>query len=464
MMLGALPGDPTTLALALGILALGPLVYIGWQRPAVLVVLLLVSVAIPVEATLTQPVEGTLVLADAASIFVVTVIGFRALLRPRPSVNPLLATLVGSALIASAIATFFATDGLASLAGFVRFTQMLVFVPLATYLAIESRDDQRLFLGALILLGLFESAVAIHQYVTGTGASFASAGATEAVDVRAFGTFDASNIQPLPIIVTAALLAAFATVLWSAGRVRILALVATLALTAGLLASLSRGAWVAAILGAFVIALCRNYRVTLAFAAAAAILAGVVLPVIGGGSAAGGVLTERATSLAETPTNPDQSVESRYGLWDAAISIWSENPVTGVGIRGFVNHRDNHVPLDTRVSSDVSDPASGFRRIELESPHNLFLLVLSEQGLIGLLAYGLLLATMLVFGVRRVATMDSTDGGRDFWPFQVALLGWFVSFLIRSLYGDIGGPTVVLEGVLIGAAMSVAFGLRARTE
>lgn len=459
MTIGALPGDPVTIVLALGVLALGPLIYIGWRRPAILVVLLLLSVAIPAEVSVTQPVEGTVALADAFSLLVVAVVGTRALLRSERSLDPLLATLLGAGLVASALATYLSPDALASLGGFARFTQMFVFVPVASYLAIESRDDQRLFVGALILLGLFESAVAIQQFATGTGANFAAPGATETADVRGFGTFDASNIMALPIIVTAALLAAFAVALWSTGRVRMLALLAMLPLAAGLVTSLSRGAWVAALLGAFVIALYRNHRVTLGLAALGAVLVVVVLPLVGRSDT---VLTARVTSLAETPTNPDESVTNRYGLWDAAVGMWTDNPITGVGVKGYVAHRDNYLRVDASATSDVSDPAQGFRRIELESPHNLFLLILSEQGLIGFVVYGLMLATILVFAIRRGAEVDAPSPERDYRPFQLALLGWFVSFLVRSFYGDIGGPTVVLEGILIGAAMSVAFRLRGR--
>jgi O-antigen ligase len=462
MILGALPGDPQTVALGLGLLGLGPLIYVGWRRPVILVVLLLLAVSVPLEISVSRPVEGTIAIADLASFGLIALVGIRTLLRPGRSVPPLLATLLACGLIASALSAYFAADGLAGLAGLVRFAQMMVFVPLATYLAIESRDDQRLFLAALIVLGLIESVVAIQQYATGTGAGFAAPGAGESETVRAYGTFDASNIMALPIIVTAALLAAFATALWTEGRTRILALIALIPLTAGLLASLSRGAWVAALVGIVLIGLYRNHRLTLAASAAAAILFVAVGQLGGDDPESDAVITGRATSLAETPANPDQSVVNRYGLWQAAIEIWREEPAVGAGFRGFVERRDLHRPLNASSRGDVSDPGQGFRRIELESPHNLFLLVLSEQGLIGLIAYGLLLGAILIYGLKRAAPGRAGSGAGDYRPFQLALIAWFASFLVRSFYGDIGGPTIVLEGLLIGAAMSVAFQLRER--
>jgi O-antigen ligase len=456
MILGALPGDPKTVALGLGLLALGPLIYVGWRRPVVLVVLVLLAVAIPYEVRITAPFEASFALADLGSIFALVVIGIRALLRTERSLPPVFAGILCACLIASALATFFATDGTGSLAGFGRFTQMLIFVPLVAYLAIEGREDQRVFVGALILLGLVESAFAIQQYVTGTGANFATPGAEETADVRGFGTFGAENIMALPIIVSAALLAAFAVAIWTTGRPRVLALVALIPLMAGLLVSLSRGAWVASLVGVVVIGLYRNHRATLAAAAAGTALV-LAVGQLSGGDSESDLLASRATSLAETPSNPDQSVTTRYGLWDAAVGMWRDDPVTGVGIQGFVRYRDNYLALDSSARADVSDPASGFRRVELASPHNLALLVLSEQGILGLSAYGLLFALTLVMAFQACMGLNRVEVRDSYKPFQIALLAWFASFLVRSLYGDIGGPTVVLEGILIGAVFRVAF-------
>ncbi|CAM5734308.1 hypothetical protein SFUMM280S_11512 [Streptomyces fumanus] len=80
--------------------------------------------------------------------------------------------------------------------------------------------------------------------------------------------------------------------------------------------------------------------------------------------------------------------------------------------------------------SDTEGAGAAFRRQPLLSPHNMYLLVLAEQGLLGLLALAGSWAALLVCALRRAALAGSG-------PIGCGLLVWH---LVDFAYGDIGGP------------------------
>jgi len=109
----------------------------------------------------------------------------------------------------------------------------------------------------------------------------------------------------------------------------------------------------------------------------AAPLLGILLAV-----ATPGLLQERFGTL----TNGTSEISSRVDIWKTALSIWADNPVTGVGPGGFPE-----AYAEARVPGKEFLPATLF-----EPPphaHNLFLHVLSEGGLLG---FVLLLAVLTV--------------------------------------------------------------------
>ena len=67
--------------------------------------------------------------------------------------------------------------------------------------------------------------------------------------------------------------------------------------------------------------------------------------------------------------------------------IFIDHPVTGVGLRHFPLFRDTYAPMSLSSGGDVLDATQGFRRVELLSPHNFYLLVLSELGIVGAMAF-----------------------------------------------------------------------------
>jgi O-antigen ligase len=357
---------------------------------------------------------------------------------------------MGAALVGFAVATLTSIDPGTSGWGFVRYVEIFVVVPVAVVLALRDRRDLRLVCGALLTAAVIEGTIGTWQYVTNTGASFAGR------NVRAVGTFGAMDVMGLATVVGIGIVVAIGLALVLRGRAR-LGLVALAALlVVPLLLSLSRGALVATMAATVVMLMAVAPRVTLRvapFAAAAVIVLSGTLAA----DAASGV-RPRVATIATSISDPDRSVSDRYDLWATATSMWRAQPLTGVGLKMFPSYRDAYAPLHLSSGSDVEDPASGYHRQPLLSPHNLYWLVLSEQGLIGalgLVAFLLALALLTWRRTRREADPSGPpDGrlpdGRLISAVAVGMLSWA---LINSLFGDIGGQGTVLMSVSIGLAL-----------
>ncbi|MEV4196649.1 O-antigen ligase family protein, partial [Streptomyces toxytricini] len=341
--------------------------------------------------------------------------------------------------LALAVATATAGDPYAALPGFVRYLQVFVLVPAAVVLLVRDAFEFRLAAGCFVVLALVQGAVGVVQYATHTGASY------QGEDIRAVGTFGPGDVMGMATVVAYGLVVATAAALSTAlpRRVRRLSAAAALVLVLPLVLSFSRGAWIATAGAAvLVMAMAGIRRAAKVLAALAA--AGVVL--VGGLGFGSEMVAERLTSITQVSSAPDQSVTDRYTMWAAAGSMWQERPALGVGLKGFPANRDGHASLGLSSGSDTAGAGQGYVRQPLLSPHNMYLLVLSEQGLVGLVALAGGWLALLVAGARRYA---AGGGVRDCGLIAIGLLFWQ---LTDFLYADIGGPSTVLTGVVIGLA------------
>ncbi|MFC8207354.1 O-antigen ligase family protein [[Kitasatospora] papulosa] len=376
-------------------------------------------------------------------------------LRRRP-LTPAAAVVLGLPAVGLALATVTAADPVAALPGFVRYLQIFVLVPAAVLLLVRDAQGFRAVAGALVLLALVQGATGVHQYVTGSGASYMGE------DVRAVGTFGPGDVMGMATVVGYGLVAATAYALRPAAgtprRLRLWAPVTAALLVVPLALSFSRGAWIATAAGALaVIALTGLRQAVRALAVLGA--AGVVL--VGGLGVGSEMISQRLTSITEVTSAPDRSVNDRYTMWAAAAGMWREHPATGVGLKGFPAHRDGHASIGLSAGSDTAGAGQEFRRQPLLSPHNMYLLVLSEQGLIGFTALVGSWAALLAGGVRRLVLARATGAAAvDCGLAAVGLMTWQT---VDFLYADIGGPSTVLTGVVLGLAAWWALGGTERT-
>ncbi|MFF1694050.1 O-antigen ligase family protein [Streptomyces sp. NPDC058257] len=376
--------------------------------------------------------------ADAASAVVVLWCVARTVRGARRPLTRTAAVVLGLPVIGIAVAAVGASTVSAGMTGLARYLQIFVLVPAAILVLVRDRRDFRLVAWSLIGLALFQGSLGVYQYVTATGASYMGS------DVRAVGTFGPTDVMGMATVVSYGVVCALALALGPASpKQRRAALVCALLLVVPLALSFSRGAWIATVVacGAQLgLAGVRRALRALAVAAAAAVV------LVGGFGIGTQLLQERITSITQVTDAPDQSVTDRYTMWAAAVDMWRDEPVSGVGLKAFPDHRDSHASLALSSASDTGGAGAQFSRQPLLSPHNMYLLVLGEQGLLGLCTLVGSWAACLLLGLRRLARVRG-GAGVDCALVACGLLVWQ---LVDFSYADIGGPSTVLMAVVLG--------------
>ncbi|MFJ2947564.1 O-antigen ligase family protein [Streptomyces sp. NPDC087226] len=370
--------------------------------------------------------------ADGVSALAV---GYGVILLLRERRRPLsraAAVVLGLPVVGLALAAMGAASPQAAFGGLSRYLQIFVLVPAAVLVLLRGRAGFRVLAWSFVGLALWQGAVGVHQYVTGTGATY------QGETIRAVGTFGARDVMGMATAVSLGVVCAAGIALGRAPvRQRATAAGCAVLLIVPLALSFSRGAWIATALACGMQLALAGPRRALKVAAAG-VAAGVVL--VGGFGVGTAMLQERIGSITEVAGTPDQSVVDRYTLWAAAAGMWREHPLTGVGLKGFPEYRDGHATLALSSGSDIGGAGEEYRRQALLSPHSMYLLVLSEQGLIGLVALGGSWLALLVCALRRRPRSDCAF-------IAVGLLLWQLTDFV---YGDIGGPSTVLTGVALG--------------
>ncbi|KOU39255.1 O-antigen ligase family protein [Streptomyces sp. WM6378] len=388
--------------------------------------------------------EGSATAADAACGVLVVWALVRVL---REGVRPLTRTaalVMGLPVAGICVAAMGAADPGTAVAGLGRYLQIFVLVPLAVLLLLRDRDDFRLAAAGVVALALFEGGVGVVQYATSTGASYMGE------DIRAVGTFGASDIMGMATVVSCGLLCSVGLALdptpgASRGR-RLAALACAALLLLPLAVSFSRGAWIATAVAACALLLLSGVRRALAVLA---VIAAATVVLVGASGSGTQLLQERLASITQVESAPDQSVTDRYTMWAAAELMWRQTPLTGVGLKGFPAHRDANSSLALSSGSDTAGAGAAFKRQPLLSPHNMYLLVLSEQGLLGVVTVVGGWAALLVAGVRRLRLARGQGAPMDCALIANGLLIWL---LVDFFYGDIGGPSTAVTALALGLA------------
>ncbi|WP_418958799.1 O-antigen ligase family protein [Streptomyces tritici] len=378
---------------------------------------------------------GTGTPADAASGLLVLYCLARVVRGGARPLTRTAAVVLGLPVLGVSLAAITSNDPAASLPGVARYVQIFVLVPGAVLLLVRDRGDFTVLARTLVALALFQGGVGVVQYLTGTGASYMGE------DIRAVGTFGPTDVMGMATVVAFGLVVAVGLALGGpAGRARTAALVCAALLVVPLVLSFSRGAWIATVLACAVQLVVAGVRRAALVGLAVGALAVVLVGGLGVGSA---MVKERVASITQVTAAPDRSVTDRYTMWAAAAGMWREDPLTGVGLKGFPQYRDGHASLALSSGSDTAGAGRAFLRQPLLSPHNMYLLVLSEQGLLGVLALTGSWFALLAGAARRLRR------GGECALVAVGLLGWQ---LIDFVYADIGGPSTVLTAVVLGLA------------
>jgi O-antigen ligase len=165
------------------------------------------------------------------------------------------------------------------------------------------------------------------------------------------------------------------------------------------------------------------------------------------------VARQRLDSLTQTLNHPDPSVRNRYELWKAAFGMWEDHPLTGVGPKAFPDYKNKYAGLAFSDKSAVGGAGSKYQVVQLLTPHSLYLLLLAELGIFGFIAFlGLVLA--LLGGSAHAVRAGPRD--RLVMSFAMFTFAAMVVYAMTNIYGDLGGPSTLLEQVLVGCAVWTA--------
>ncbi|HEY5287002.1 MAG TPA: O-antigen ligase family protein [Solirubrobacteraceae bacterium] len=165
----------------------------------------------------------------------------------------------------------------------------------------------------------------------------------------------------------------------------------------------------------------------------------VVLAVV---LAAPGLVRERFATL----TSSGGEISTRVDIWHTALNIWENHPVLGVGLGGFPQaYEQALVPGKMFLPATIFQPPP--------HAHNIFLQLMAEQGILGLLAF----VAILIAAVRCTARLRRSSD-RSARLLGSGLLAALAAFLIHNLFD------VTFEDPQTGLYVFVLFGLIAASD
>lgn len=415
----------------------------AWRRvlsPAGVVGLMVLLICVPV------PLGGGAFPADALAGVLLVVVGITAL-RDRLRLSTTTAALLGATVLAASVVALTGTNAAESFEAWARYLQLFALVPLVVVLSIRDRAGAEVVAHAMVLSGVVQGVVSVVQVATGSGATY------QGSNSRATGTFGGEDVIAASVIIGMAITVCVGLALSASGRRRVLYVGTAVALLLPMGLTLSRGSWLSTAFALVIVLLFAGWRV---FVATAVVGVAAVVVLVGGLGVGSEQVGERITSIGQG----DSSTDDRMALWQTAVDIWIDHPVDGVGLRQFPRYRDTYAPLELSSGSTVGQSGgdgSGLGQQELLSPHNQYLLVLSEQGLIGFVPFAALLLVSTFAAAR-----ESWTGPRAARGLGAAIVGLSFWQLFQFVYGDLGGATSLVTSVVIGLALW--FGLEQREQ
>lgn len=361
------------------LIALAAVVVFGYRRPEVGIACTMVIVP---AATFGFKQQLVAYIVSALSVSL-AVVAFRRRREQEGHVRfPLAAGLLLLYVIAALVSVTQATHlGPASHLSRSLLTGSLLFV--ATVCCVRDRRSLMWVLGGITAGALLVGLHAAFGYALGNSASVGFITSSGQVVGRATAGFSQPNQLGGFLVVLVPLAIAGAAL---ARRGRAIFVVAALAAATGVYVSFSRGALIGLALVPLIFL--RGWRLWLV-GPLVALVAIIAAP---------GLLKERFATLSSA--GPD--VTTRTDIWNAAVKVWEQHPLIGVGLGGFPE-----AYAQAPIPGKLFLPGSTF-----EPPphaHNVFLQLLAEEGILGFLAFAALLVVSARVTIRLRAGPDRLE-------------------------------------------------------
>lgn len=137
------------------------------------------------------------------------------------------------------------------------------------------------------------------------------------------------------------------------------------------------------------------------------------------------------------------SLVTRYFIWSIAWEAFTANPITGVGIYGFPFISKEYSKIDNFLYKAF---------VEKLTPHETFLAILTEGGIIGFLGFLVFLFSTIIFAIK--SYLISKSDNELFFSEIILWLTLYTLFSMIITDAWLWGHGIVLWGLLIG--MSIA--------
>lgn len=297
-----------------------------------------------------------------------------------------------------------------ALAGYRAVVEYMIWFFLIIRLLETDQDFQVLF-RSFLFLGLFLGLHGIYQYVVGVPIPASWVSQTEmGVRTRVFSLTGSPNIFGSLLVLLAPL---SASMIYSVRKLyqKVLFVGMTGLICLALLFTFSRGAWVGMVVTVALFSLYLDRR-----------LLGLMGVGIAGILAFVPSITSRLTYLFTSDYAEASAIGGRTLRWEMGKMLLHENnPWTGFGLGRFGGA--------VAMNNQLLDETEEFQYFYMD---NYYLKTMVEMGYIGLIAFLLLLAALVIYGLR--AIYRSTPAQR---PFAVGIFSGLIGVLVHSYFENI---------------------------
>jgi putative inorganic carbon (hco3(-)) transporter len=317
------------------------------------------------------------------------------------------------------------------------------FIAILVVILLQRKSTMRYTVWALLAAGIFMASLSVYQYLTKSFDNnfygFAITRIQNIVGVvesnRIAGPIGDPNYYAMVLI---PLLPLAFNRLWSEEKLwlRLLAVYALVVCTLTILFTFSRGGFIALVITYLLLFLYRGLRPS-------QLMAVILLIVIVSFFVPDTFFARLETLTSTNPTqiNAELSLRSRLSAQVVAINMFIDHPILGVGYANY--------PVYSRQYAQRLKLGVYGASIE---PHNLYLEIAAETGLVGLVVFGLLLFWVFI-GLRRARAIYQRLGMKREAELALAYIFGLLGYLTAALF--IHGAYPRFFWLLIGIAFAI---------
>ena len=309
-----------------------------------------------------------------------------------------------------------------------------IFIVYTSSLAIRDKKEIVVYIILFLILNLFNS---FHVIADGLASSR-----------RAFGFAGIMFVDYVGIAITMN----FILLLVSAGKnFRILLLISLLVLIAALLITQTRNAWLSTFLSLFfalvyLIFKSKKFKIRKSFLIAAMIASMIIMgSIFIFISSVNPEVTERAQETTKVEQSIDKegqvksSLVSRLLIWHTAYNAFLSEPVIGIGAYSFPFSSQEYYKVPRFIFEDY---------VEGLTPHQTFIAVAVETGLLGLFAFLFFLIASLKISFDTIKLSKTSEEKRFSFLLFSPLLYILISMTMTDAW--LWGHGIILWGILLG--------------